>query len=690
MLQRSIFLPLALVAQILWTATAPAALAQSESGEIANPSPRSVVAVVPRSWPPQYQVDRNGKPIGFAIDVMDEVAARAGLTVTYVVAENFSTAVDILRQGNADLIPNSGILPKRMDEFAFTAPVETFVVSLFVREDSVSITGVADLPGRRLAVVEKNVGLHMFGERQDIDIRVYPDVRSALFELIAGHVDALVYPRPTILYLAREAGIEDRIKGVGRPLQEVKRGIRVMKGEVALLAVLNAAVEDFVATSAYQRIYTKWYGSRAPYWAAAQATWVMGALILLVLIAMAWWRYRSVLTLNRDLRKSIEEREGAEAKFESILRISADAIISVDEHQTIRLFNQGAEATFGYSADEVLGKSLGLLLPNRYGETHPAQVAAFGSTAAVDPAMKGRREILGLRKDGTEFPAEASASKLNLGGEKIFTVTLVDVSKRREAEKAIRQARENAETLNRAKSEFLAAMSHELRTPLNAIIGFSEIIQNEMLGPVGSTKYRDYADDINESGQYLLDLINDILDLSKVESGTDELHEENIEVSEVIHTVVVLVQQRAKNQGVKVVSDTPDGLPGLRADKRKLKQILVNLLTNAIKFTEAGGEVRVETRCRPESGWEFEIVDTGIGMAAEDFPKALSQFGQVDSDLDRPYEGTGLGLPLTKALSELHGGRLDLHSEVGKGTTVTIWFPAERIVPSDQESIRSA
>ncbi len=253
-----------------------------------------------------------------------------------------------------------------------------------------------------------------------------------------------------------------------------------------------------------------------------------------------------------------------------------------------------------------------------------------------------------------------------------------------------REARVEADAANMAKSEFLATMSHELRTPLNAIIGFSEIMKEQTLGPVGNTKYLDYAGDIHGSGQHLLELINDILDLSKVESGMDELHEEEIEVSEAVHSAVRLVQQRAENLGVKLTSDTPGGLPKLRADKRKLKQILVNLLTNAIKFTEAGGKVKLRIRCDPESGCEFQIIDTGIGIAPEDVPKALSRFGQVGRNLEQAREGTGLGLPLTKALIEKHGGTLDLHSEIGKGTTVTLWFPAELIVLSDQEIIGSA
>jgi len=248
------------------------------------------------------------------------------------------------------------------------------------------------------------------------------------------------------------------------------------------------------------------------------------------------------------------------------------------------------------------------------------------------------------------------------------------------AETDLVQVKNLAQEANRAKSEFLANMSHELRTPLNAVIGFSEIIKSETFGPVGSPKYRDYAVDINASGHHLLELINDILDLSKVESGQDELHEEDIPIAEVIHSVVTLVKERADKNGVKLDIECPDALPALRADKRKLKQILVNLLSNAIKFTDAGGSVTLRIWFRAESGHVFQVADTGIGIAPENIPKALSPFGQIDSDLNRQYDGSGLGLPLTKGLAELHGGILDLQSTPGVGTTVTVRFPATRIV----------
>ena len=241
-------------------------------------------------------------------------------------------------------------------------------------------------------------------------------------------------------------------------------------------------------------------------------------------------------------------------------------------------------------------------------------------------------------------------------------------------------ARDSAEAANAAKSEFLANMSHELRTPLNAILGFSEVIRDQAFGPVGSVKYREYAKDIHESGQHLLDLINDILDLSKIESGENALYEELVEVPKAIESIRRLVLPRSEAAAVEIRLALDDDLPLLRADVRGLKQILVNLLTNAIKFSHPNGRVTLEASCPDDSGFVFRVIDEGVGMAPEDIPKALAKFGQVDSGLNRKYEGTGLGLPLTKALVEQHGGSLDVQSRLGEGTRVTVRYPAERTV----------
>ncbi len=288
--------------------------------------------------------------------------------------------------------------------------------------------------------------------------------------------------------------------------------------------------------------------------------------------------------------------------------------------------------------------------------------------AALEKEILERREVEAEQEQRID-ELQSAKSALEKQGEEIASLA-----------EDLAVARDQAEDANRTKSMFLATMSHELRTPLNAIIGFSELIGGEMFGPVGNDSYREYANDIRDSGQHLLDLINDILDLSKFESGGDELHEENIAISELTRSVRWLVTARARDDNIELEMELADDLPLLCADKLKLKQILINLLSNAIKFTDAGGKVTLKAWCSVNSGYVFQVIDTGIGIALEDIPKALLPFQQIDNRLNRKFQGTGLGLPLSKSLVEMHGGSLDLQSQVGLGTTVTIRFPAERIV----------
>jgi PAS domain S-box-containing protein len=255
-----------------------------------------------------------------------------------------------------------------------------------------------------------------------------------------------------------------------------------------------------------------------------------------------------------------------------------------------------------------------------------------------------------------------------------------DVTTETEARLALIKSKEEAEIANRSKSEFVANMSHELRTPLNAIIGFSEMLHSEVLGPLGADRYRNYASDIRDSGRHLLSLINDILDLSKVESGVDDLYEEEIVVANVVRSLMVIVKPHAEKGGVNLHLEIDDAMPKLLADERKIKQVLVNILSNAIKFTRAGGGVSLSIHFDENWGFTFRTRDNGIGMTPGEVEKAFLKFGQIDSDLNRKYDGTGLGLPLSKALTELHGGVLEIESIKGEGTTVTVRLPASRVV----------
>ncbi len=243
-----------------------------------------------------------------------------------------------------------------------------------------------------------------------------------------------------------------------------------------------------------------------------------------------------------------------------------------------------------------------------------------------------------------------------------------------------------AASANRAKSSFLAAMSHELRTPLNAVIGFSEMLMLETFGPLGNARYQGYAKDIHGSGTHLLALINDILDLSRIDAGEMRLDEDVLSLEDVVGQSLRFVAQQAEAGGVALDASFESGLPPVRADQRRLKQALINLLANAVKFTAGGGHVSVRA-VRSDGGIAIAVADTGIGIAPADIPRALERFGQVDSTLARKYEGAGLGLPLAKQFMELHGGTLRLESTLNVGTTVTITLPASRIVDPQARAV---
>ncbi len=536
-------------------------------------------------------------------------------------------------------------------------------------------------------------------------------------------------------------------------------------------------------------------------------------------------RYRivSVQNLSEQTRMQSEQRE-SEARLATIIDSAMDAVISVDEEQRVTVFNPSAEAIFMYSADEVLGQSLAMLIPERFREAHRADVAAFGKTHVTTRSMGRLGSLRGLRSTGEEFPIEASISHTERNGQHFFTVILRDITERHRAEAKLRESeekyrgllesldnsvvmvdadgrfnfandeaarqlgssaadlvgktmhelfpqeyadrqmdtvrqvfREDAplllerqsftggrvrwyrttiqplhddagnvafalinttditdlkhaqqeleefnrtleqrveertaevrqasralEQASRAKDAFLANMSHELRTPLNGILGSSEILLAGYRGHLNE-RQRTFISTIDASGRHLLSLINDILDLSKIEADKLELHLESISIAEVCQASVAFIKELALKKGLAVTIAIDKGLDRIQADPRRLKQILANLLNNAVKFTPAGGSITLEARHNQENNSvELCVSDTGIGISAENQKLLFAPFTQLDNSISRSYEGTGLGLTLVRRLAELHGGSVSLQSEEGKGSRFTVALPWKDAAP---------
>jgi PAS domain S-box-containing protein len=394
--------------------------------------------------------------------------------------------------------------------------------------------------------------------------------------------------------------------------------------------------------------------------------------------------------IGRDISEK-KLREDALRRSEQRLALHIEntpiGVIEWDADARITAWNRAAQRLFGYTAAETIGRSGPELLVPQDARAKVAQglmrmLTGQGGRRATNPNIPkdGRRLIC----DWYNTPIVDDRGSI-IGGASLVQ----DVTDRINAEALLRESKETAEQMSRAKSDFLATMSHELRTPLNAVIGFSELIMREAFGTVGP-RYVSYARDIHTSGTHLLDIINDILDLSKIEAGKMELSEEVVDLGRLVDASLRLVQGRASESGVKLSSAVPVDLPPLRADARALKQILINLLSNAIKFTPVGGAVTLSAGLGSDNVMTLSIADTGIGMRPEDIPRALEPFAQIESSLTRRFEGTGLGLPLCKRLVELHGASLQLTSALGVGTTATVRFPASRLMPREPRRIAQA
>ncbi|MBI2254796.1 MAG: PAS domain S-box protein [Proteobacteria bacterium] len=386
--------------------------------------------------------------------------------------------------------------------------------------------------------------------------------------------------------------------------------------------------------------------------------------------------FAGLFTLLQDGRANADDSSQMIDRHMDFIRLSADWMWETDAALNFKLVTQRVVSALGMVPQQLIGRNLLDLiasdalrnnLQRRLAKLSPFRDLPFDAEDAT-----GKRKLFLM----SALPVFDPASGALTG----YRGAATDITELTRREENLRSAKEAAETANRAKGQFLANMSHELMTPLNAIIGFADVMRMGLLGPVENPEYRSYVKDIHGSAINLMGIINDILDVSRIENGQAEISESACNIEELFDAVSRLIQDRLQSQGLTLNVDLPMRLPRVHADKRKLKQILANLLANAVKFTPKGGRITLSASMARNGDMVLVVNDTGIGIATEDIDRVMHPFAQADGGLNRKYEGTGLGLTLSLGLARLHGGDLRLESTLGEGTRAIVTLPGTRVI----------
>jgi PAS domain S-box-containing protein len=654
--------------------------AASSSGDT---TPELVIGV-PKYWPPHFELDAKGRPIGFAIELFEEIAKRAGYTYRYKTYKTFPSSLTGLQKGEIDVLPNVGIIPSRMDYAEFTVPIETFAISIFVRHDTDDVSSLDDLAGRKVAVVERNVGVRILKDHPEIKPVVSNSLQEAIFNLVAGGADALIYPQSVAQRMINEVGIEDKIKVVGKPLREVKRGMAVLKGRTQLLDRLNAAATGFVGTPAYQKIYVKWFAHPKSYWTSAKVATLLAIAIVLSVAGSIVWRQISLTRVNRDLKRSEADLANAQriAHFGHYRRnLATGELYWSDEFYRI----------FGFDKEKVEPT-----FENFFAAVHPDDKARVGAVIK-ESQQKGTDfeiEFAIVRPDGAvrhiysrnEMCPDARGDNVTMQG------THYDITERKQAVEKIRKlnaeleqrVEERTAELKSAQDELLRSerlatlgqltgtVAHELRNPLNAVTASLGVIEHRV-NEAGLDLDRSLAR-TRRGIQRCENIITELLDFARAR-GLE------LEPTPIDSWLSVLLSEVTIPEGVSLTTafDAPRVAPSV--DRDRFRRALINIVDNACDaMTDetngvdgtSKGELRLSTRVL-DHRLEIEISDTGPGIPAEMITKVFEPLFSTKTF------GVGLGLPTVRQIMDEHGGGFSLTNGDAGGATALLWLPLAEV-----------
>jgi len=646
-----------------------------------------VTAATTTNWPPFAFVDSaTGEVKGIGYDYWREIIKTAGIHAKIVKFDDFTKQLLSLKNKETDLMYSSGVTKDRKKFAKFTHPYATFPIAIATSKEENFIQDGSFLRNKKVAI-GRNFTAHTLMVKAYPDITYVPvdNIRQGLQLVSQGKAFAYVDIMPTLAFAINKYGFTNlKISGNTGLTFELRLMIRNDYPE--LVSIANKVIANF-DPDLKRKILNRWinvqyqqafdYKKYMPY--------AVGFLVLvLIIIYQLQISKRRAHAANKELERRVNERtrelqesQSQLLKLSQALEQSPNLVFITDTDANIEYANPQFLRTTGYTWDEIIGRNPRILQSEKL---TLAYYQDLWQTILSGEIWRG--EVCDRCKDGSFFWASASISPIRDENGQITHYLAVheDITKHREAELAMKLAVERSEIANRSKTEMLANMSHELRTPLNAIIGFSDTMRNQVFGPFTNEKYVEYANDINNSGVHLLELINDILDFSSIEADKLNLVEDVIDVADVLDSSIRLIAARLEAGKIKITTQYQHNRAKILADKRRLKQIALNLLSNSAKFTNEGGHVSVSTTLSEEGALEIVFADTGIGMTAKNLEIAMTRFGQVDGSLARKHQGTGLGLPLTQKLVEAHGGTFTIESEEGVGTKIIITFPKEKVI----------